>query len=570
MLLCGLLVPIHLRAVDACVLQRAGAATSGLVERGLALVGERNLGAAQMISQAAADENLNGREKLAAAVFALATNHFDGAVLGCEEPRLQKLFAGTAATGSEPFTELIIRQENRTRVIESLRTSTRPGVQELMQCRGLTNTIFFPASTSTSGQAFDAALSICGLLMEEGKLTPGLSNAVQAAAVQANQGSEAPADSTRSGASNAAPTEPLEQILLDLMSLGQRFNWGQLEVFTSPLADAETLRLLATVIRHADSQLPLLFSAVVLSGRPAEVANYLANFSQTGLTDLGASLRSGTGGVRELLARNQRIYSSRLRRDLTEHAPLSLFSGVVADGCWLMPGLALAGKWLLYLAGGFLLAAAVHFSLPPVSALERPLQVRGFHLAREVLFGLGFLLVVVLLSEPFLSQESQKVGFSFRLRLPTMSGAAPAGLAKATSSIMQLNLLTLLLFFVIQGLIYTACLVKLAEIRRQRVPARVKLKLLDNEDHLFDAGLYVGFAGTIILLILVSQGIVNSSLMAAYSSTSFGIIFVVVFKIFNLRPLRRIYLLEAEAMTAEPAPAAPSSATPAASIATSS
>ncbi len=37
------------------------------------------------------------------------------------------------------------------------------------------------------------------------------------------------------------------------------------------------------------------------------------------------------------------------------------------------------------------------------------------------------------------------------------------------------NLITLLLFFVLQGLIYCACLVKLAEIRRQKVPARVQL-----------------------------------------------------------------------------------------------
>jgi hypothetical protein len=35
--------------------------------------------------------------------------------------------------------------------------------------------------------------------------------------------------------------------------------------------------------------------------------------------------------------------------------------------------------------------------------------------------------------------------------------------------------------------------------------------------------------------------------MAAYSSTSFGIIFVSVFKIFNLRPERRRLLLAADA-----------------------
>jgi hypothetical protein len=187
--------------------------------------------------------------------------------------------------------------------------------------------------------------------------------------------------------------------------------------------------------------------------------------------------------------------------------------------------------------------------------LERPLQVRGFHVAREILFALGFLLVVLLLSEPFLSQESQKVESPLRMHLPMVGGAVPAGIAKINPSIMnQLTLLTLLLFFVLQGLIYTACLFKLAEVRRQKVTPRIKLKLLENEDHLFDAGLYLGFVGTIISLILVSLGVIKPSLMAAYSSTSFGIIFVSIFKIFHLRPARRTMLLEAETGAERPAP----------------
>ena len=118
-------------------------------------------------------------------------------------------------------------------------------------------------------------------------------------------------------------------------------------------------------------------------------------------------------------------------------------------------------------------------------------------------------------------------------------------------------MLILLLFFVLQGLLYTACLIKLAEIRRQRVLPRVKLKLLENEDHLFDSGLYLGFVGTIISLILASLGVQKFSLMAAYSSTSFGIIFVSVFKIFHLRQYRRNLLLEAEADVVSNETAAP-------------
>jgi hypothetical protein len=126
------------------------------------------------------------------------------------------------------------------------------------------------------------------------------------------------------------------------------------------------------------------------------------------------------------------------------------------------------------------------------------------------------------------------------------------------------SLLTLSLFFILQGLIYTACLGKLAQIRRQKFLPDLKLKLLDNEDHLFDAGLYLGFAGTIISLIFVSLGLIKPSLMAAYSSTSFGIIFVSIFKIFHLRPERRKLLLQAEAQSSRvlTSTATPSLATP--------
>jgi hypothetical protein len=206
----------------------------------------------------------------------------------------------------------------------------------------------------------------------------------------------------------------------------------------------------------------------------------------------------------------------------------------------------------------------MHFARPQAPAVERPFQVRGFHVAREILFALGFLLVVLLLSEPFLAQESQNVEFPIRLRLPMVGSAAPVENTSAHDSIMnQLSLLTLLLFFVLQALLYVACLFKLAEIRRQTFPSNIKLKLLENEEHLFDAGLYLGFAGTIISLILVSMGVIKPSLMAAYSSTSFGVIFVSIFKIFHLRPLRRKYLIETEtAKNIAAAPAANPFSTP--------
>jgi hypothetical protein len=310
--------------------------------------------------------------------------------------------------------------------------------------------------------------------------------------------------------------------------------------------------------------LPVFFSAIELSEQPQEVARYLMNYSRTGIGDLRAAMRYGAGGLEEMLRRDQRLHGSDIARARATYFPVNVLFPLTAGLSWQMPWFALTLKWVLYLMAGFLLASGLHFVRPTASVLERPLVVRGVHVAREVLFALGFLLVVLLLSEPFLSQESQRVEFPFRLSLSTVGRLVPAGAVSVKSVFMnQLSLLTLLLFFVLQGLIYIACVVKLAEIRRQRVGPRMKLKLLENEDHLFDAGLYLGFVGTIISLILVSLNIIQFSLMAAYSSTSFGIIFVSFFKIFHLRPARRKLILEAETMPEQSVPAVrPSFATP--------
>src|SRR5438552_18240333 len=109
----------------------------------------------------------------------------------------------------------------------------------------------------------------------------------------------------------------------------------------------------------------------------------------------------------------------------------------------------------------------------------------------------------------------------------------------------QLSLISLIIFFLIQAAIYIWCLTKLAEIRRQPIAARMKLRLIEDEDLLFDAGLYIGFVGSVLSLILMSIGIGKISMMA-YASTAFGIIFVCVLKIFHVRPLRRQLILESE------------------------
>jgi hypothetical protein len=426
---------------------------------------------------------------------------------------------------AEPVTDFLVRIQNRERALNLLQQSANPAVQTLLKFRSVTNTVLLPSSDSSSGQVLDTGLALCGLLMEGKRFNVGLSNEL----------SNLASDAVYRGKS-----QRFEQAIMDMISLGQRFNWGQLVTFLSQMNDAETLRLQTAFARKSDAQLPVLFAAVQLSADPAGVAKYLMNFSESGLNDLGDSLRYGSGAVTELLHRNQRLHVSR-------------FVPLLAGLSFRTSEAAIAMKWSLYLIGGFLLAMAAHLMLPDVSEMERPLQVRGFHIFRETLFAFGFLVVVLLVSEPFLARETQKASFSLRLQLPTTGNLSPAG-ATGVNRPQFMNtevLITMVLFFVLQALLYIASIVKLAEIRRQSVPARMKLRLLENEEHLFDAGLYLGFLGTIVSLVLVSMGVFKQpSLMAAYSSTSFGILFVVVFKILHLRPAKRTLLLEAEAARA--------------------
>jgi len=211
-------------------------------------------------------------------------------------------------------------------VLELLRLSQRPGVQDLLRTRELTNTTIFPPSQSASGQAFDAALCVCGLLLEEGRLTTALSNSIVVLARNANGGGS---------------PQPFEQVLIDLMSLGQRLNWGQLGVLAGRVERPETLRLLGNLVRRHERQISVLFCAVVLSGKPDDVAKYLMTFGDSGIGDLGASLRYRAGGLNELLRRNQRL----------AHSPYH--TQIAVDSSLRTPGFALTLKWVCYVAAGF-------------------------------------------------------------------------------------------------------------------------------------------------------------------------------------------------------------------------
>ena len=94
-------------------------------------------------------------------------------------------------------------------------------------------------------------------------------------------------------------------------------------------------------------------------------------------------------------------------------------------------------------------------------------------------------------------------------------------------------------FLLIQVVIFMICLSRVSEVKQEDGSAKLRLSLLDNEENLFDLGLYVGLGGTVLsLILLLVLDVKQDALIGAYTSTLFGILFVAALKIFIVRPFR--------------------------------
>ena len=182
------------------------------------------------------------------------------------------------------------------------------------------------------------------------------------------------------------------------------------------------------------------------------------------------------------------------------------------------------------------------------SAEEDFYWVPQFSFGRRLLFASVFLALTVLLGEPY---SRARPGGRKTHSARDFSDFRGPGAAARTSASTTLRfydqsdtLIAMGVFLVLQGSIYIFCLTKLAEIRRQALSSPMKLRLLENEENLFDAGLYLGLFGTAASLILLTLNFIKPSLVSAYSSTLFGILFVALLKIFHVRPYKRTLIID--------------------------
>jgi hypothetical protein len=215
------------------------------------------------------------------------------------------------------------------------------------------------------------------------------------------------------------------------------------------------------------------------------------------------------------------------------------------------PGWALFVKFLLLGLGCIILMRAWN-SFFTVSATGAN-AVRDFILRRRAM-ACALFLTLVTLGEPIFLQPAQSSEYTVSINLPVLSedenqtSNPENNIAMLANSNIVLNSILFVAFAAIQLFVYLTCKSKVDEIRQGEGDPLLKLRLLENEDNLFDMGLYIGIAGTALTLaikMLAPQ--FGISLSVAYASNIFGILCVALVKIHHVRGTRQQLIMDADA-----------------------
>lgn len=532
----GMSIPSYFRSVSPLVLEAAAAGTPGLEE-------------------AAADQLQGGRPGLAIPLidaYRQVSGNEAGAAL---QRQIDELFAANPAYrwsgGPAPFYEQFLRQaeflrESETAVIPALlpqqhraallgflKESPNQNVQQILETRTLGDWQRFYPVYSTSGHPLDATLLTIALLEQSSALPEGLRKALLEAVGGAL-------------AEEATAMADLEAFAIGILTLGRYANWLELKTLVQRLEAPSQLLFAAQAVQETPTRLPLFFSVVQWTRDPQRVVDYLARHGDRGWSALQAALRMGQGAVGAVLAFDKPVYHPPAFWDAL---PDSIRSNQQAfkEFAEAWPRLAIGARAAAFALCGFFLVGILRTVI--LGGQPRPDHQRRILINLDSLVGgvLVMLLVWVLI-EPglldFRPNEQGTLQINLAQIIPGASSSEPE--TPSTTMLDQVTILVLILFFVLQLLVFIFGLLKIAEVRKQTLSPDLKLRLLDNEENLFDLGLYVGLGGTVGSLVLVVLNIVDASLMAAYASTLFGIIFVALLKVGFLRPFRRKLILQAK------------------------
>ena len=522
LLVAAWLLPVNLKSLNPALLREAGRDTPSVSGFGRELLELDKPGPAALVLETARKVKDPGAEALAAVYGDFAKRHREMMPWGGWDIALEPLLGdrnAAAPAESQAVLTFMATTSARDNLRRYLGVSRLPGVQTLLQTAQLGSTQRFVPANRPGGQPLDAVILLTAYLWQTEHLSPSLQRDVRALAETA----------VRTGQMG-----DLEDFYLDILTLGRRLNWVQLSELLRTTGSLGTVGQFAHLARIAPEHLAVIYTAAIMTKSADQVAHYLIAFGQPGAEHLELALSCGRGAVEQLVQRQ---------------APVTHASGPEFNfgaGFTLRhPEIALVAKYAAFLGGIFLLLRAVDAKL--FFSVESRLRGAFPRMGSGVIAAL-LTFIFFVFSEPFLLKAAPVSDYRIKLTIPVIGAlAAPATPASTPATSMDISTIaSVLVFALIQIGMYIICLSKISEVARQAVPAATKLKLMENEENLFDGGLYIGIAGTATALVLQVLGLIDANLLAAYSSNLFGIVCVALVKIRHVRPYKRQLILEVQ------------------------
>lgn len=530
MIVTGWVIPSRFKSVPFGVVREAGQvgdAVSDLARRSLL---DGNFGAAALKAEAARQL---GNEKAALVASQVAMELEANQQLarwGAWDPFLEAALKGVPLEdySTEPGTlGILLSRECRSAVDRLLENSRNPLVQDFRATGEFTTyRRLFPVS-STSGRPLEVTLHALGLLAQGSHLSDDLRMQLRELILEAKA----------SGAIGA-----LEDFYLDSLSLMRLFNWGQLKEVFARLDSVEEVQRLRYLLHRRSEDQELVYAMLSASRDTGELFDYLESFGDEGFERLRSSLATGVEGFRLALREQLPIEVESLEE---EGAVVSRVQAAIAPFSLKNPQLSLAIKYSLFFLGSFV--ALWGFS--KFGRFYRETISPALALTQRFFGATASVLVFAVLSEPFLAASGAFEGYNFTFVMPVLTqidGELQIVETTPSTSMEPATLLSIAFFFLLQVLVFLICMLKVREIERRDLDSLVKLRLMENEENLFDSGLYVGIAGTCISLVMQVIGIVEANLLAAYSSNLFGILCVAIVKIRLVRPYKTKLIMASE------------------------
>ena len=299
-----------------------------------------------------------------------------------------------------------------------------------------------------------------------------------------------------------------------------------------------------------EKELQIIYAATLMSGNPDGIYQFVKGYpvytkdgdedaAISALQDLKVAMSHGEGAVKHLLVQNKPIHK------------VGKFNSFIASLFPLFGGealtflshrhrdLAILLK-IVFITAGFFFLLIFIARLIPKPAYQRSESLLFLRWTGRFSGALLLSLVSILLLEPSLLQtprgQVSVAGFDFALA-NLLAYANEESMADQNLTVVTAIIAGV--FLLIQVVIFMICFSRVSQVKNEEINAGLKLDLLDNEENLFDLGLYIGLGGTVLsLILLLVLDVKQDALIGAYTSTLFGILFVAALKIFIVRPYR--------------------------------